>query len=217
MVLSPLLAAIAVAIRLEGPGPVLFRQARIGCGGAPFTMLKFRSMRASSSGPEVTARDDAGITRVGRLLRRVGLDELPQLLNIVRGEMTLVGPRPETPALAARYPPELATVFRYTPGLTGPAQICLRDEDTLVSGLSDPHSYYLTQIVPKRVAVDLEFQATVSLRSTLGCSETPRSTSCPEHAPPVAQTDASRAGESARVESGAQRPLMHVPVSRSNS
>jgi lipopolysaccharide/colanic/teichoic acid biosynthesis glycosyltransferase len=146
---------------------VLFRQLRVGEGGALFTILKFRSMRQVSSGPEVTSRDDARVTRVGRRLRRAGLDELPQLVNVLRGEMTLVGPRPETPSLAARYPPELRDVFRYRPGLTGPAQLSLRDEDALTSGTTDVQAHYLTDVVPRRVAVDLEFQTRPSLRATV--------------------------------------------------
>jgi lipopolysaccharide/colanic/teichoic acid biosynthesis glycosyltransferase len=167
MALSPLMLLIAVAIRLESRGPVLFRQLRVGEGGALFTILKFRSMRQVSSGPEVTSRDDARVTRVGRRLRRAGLDELPQLVNVLRGEMTLVGPRPETPSLAARYPPELRDVFRYRPGLTGPAQLSLRDEDALTSGTTDVQAHYLTDVVPRRVAVDLEFQTRPSLRATV--------------------------------------------------
>jgi lipopolysaccharide/colanic/teichoic acid biosynthesis glycosyltransferase len=165
--LSPVLAVIAVAIRLDSPGPVLFRQTRVGAGGRPFTMLKFRSMRVATAGPEITARGDARVTRVGRRLRRTGLDELPQLVNVVRGEMTLVGPRPETPSLAACYPPELRTVFRYRPGLTGPAQLCLRDEDALAPGDSDLQTHYLVDVVPRRVAVDLAFQTRPTLRATL--------------------------------------------------
>jgi lipopolysaccharide/colanic/teichoic acid biosynthesis glycosyltransferase len=167
VVLSPLLALIAAAIRLETPGPVLFRQTRVGAGGVPFTMLKFRSMRVVSGGPEVTTREDARITHVGRRLRHAGLDELPQLVNVIRGEMTLVGPRPETPALAARYPRELRAVFRYRPGLTGPAQLHFRDEDALDPGSTDVQVQYLTDVVPRRVAVDLDFQSRASLRTTL--------------------------------------------------
>lgn len=165
--LSPVLAMIAVAVRLESPGPVLFRQTRVGAGGQPFTMIKFRSMRVAADGPEITPRDDVRVTRVGRRLRRAGLDELPQLVNVVRGEMTLVGPRPETPALAARYPAELRVVFRYRPGLTGPAQLCMRDEDALAPGDAELHAHYFAEVVPRRVAVDLAFQAHPSLRATI--------------------------------------------------
>jgi lipopolysaccharide/colanic/teichoic acid biosynthesis glycosyltransferase len=167
VLMSPLFALIAIAVRFESRGPVIFRQERVGAGGRTFTMMKFRSMRPSARGPEVTASGDPRITRVGRVLRRLGLDELPQLLNIVRGDMTLVGPRPETPALAARYPPQCVEVFRYRPGLTGPAQVRLRDDETLPTGVVDVEAYYLSTIVPRRVAVDLEFQATASLRTTL--------------------------------------------------
>jgi lipopolysaccharide/colanic/teichoic acid biosynthesis glycosyltransferase len=167
VVLSPLLVVIAAAVLVDSRGPVLFRQTRVGAGGAPFTMLKFRSMHVAAAGPEITARDDGRVTRVGRRLRRAGLDELPQLVNVVRGEMTLVGPRPETPALAACYPAELRAVFRYRPGLTGPAQLSLRDEDALPSGSDDVQTRYLADVVPRRVAVDLDFQAHASLRATV--------------------------------------------------
>jgi lipopolysaccharide/colanic/teichoic acid biosynthesis glycosyltransferase len=167
VLVSPLLAVIAAAIRLDTPGPVLFRQTRVGAGGVPFTMLKFRSMRVVTGGPEVTVRDDGRVTRVGRRLRHAGLDELPQLVNVVRGDMTLVGPRPETPALAARYPTELRTVFRYRPGLTGPAQLHFRDEDSLPTGAIDVQAQYLADVVPRRVAVDLDFQSRASVRATL--------------------------------------------------
>lgn len=164
--LSPVFVVIAAAIRLETPGPVIFRQERIGEGGTLFTLWKFRSMRQSRDGPEVTAPGDERVTRVGRSLRRAGLDELPQLVNILRGEMTLVGPRPETPALAIRYPTECKVVFRYRPGLTGPAQVRLRDDETIPDRIDDVQEYYLRAIVPRRVAIDLEFQASASLRST---------------------------------------------------
>jgi lipopolysaccharide/colanic/teichoic acid biosynthesis glycosyltransferase len=164
--LSPAFVVIAAAIRLETPGPVIFRQERVGEGGTLFTLWKFRSMRPGQAGPEVTAPGDERVTRVGRYLRRAGLDELPQLVNILRGEMTLVGPRPETPALAVQYPTDCTVVFRYRPGLTGPAQVRLRDEETIPDGIDDVQAYYLRAIVPQRVAIDLEFQASASLRST---------------------------------------------------
>ena len=124
-------------------------------------------MRCAASGPEITTAEDPRVTWVGHRLRRAGLDELPQLVNVLRGDMTLVGPRPETPSLAARYPPELRVVFRYRPGLTGPAQLCLRDEDALAPGATDVQAHYLDDVVPRRVAVDLEFQAHPSLSATL--------------------------------------------------
>ena len=170
LVLAPVLALIAVAIRLETRGPALFRQTRVGAGGMPFVLLKFRTMRNGAAGSEITERGDSRVTRLGQFLRSTSLDELPQLFNVLRGEMTLVGPRPETPALAARYPSGCDSVFRYRPGMTGPAQIRLRDADVLPEGEGDDHdleAYYLTTVVPQRVQLDLEYLAAPTLRSTV--------------------------------------------------
>jgi lipopolysaccharide/colanic/teichoic acid biosynthesis glycosyltransferase len=168
LLLSPLLLVIALLVKLSSPGPVLFRQQRVGQGGVPFTLLKFRTMRADASGPNVTPADDQRLTPVGKLLRLAGLDELPQLLNILRGEMTLVGPRPETADLASRYLPGCEAVFRYRPGLTGPAAVRLRDRDELRSDEEDLEQYYLQVVVPAKVTVDLDFLAAPTLGRTLG-------------------------------------------------
>jgi lipopolysaccharide/colanic/teichoic acid biosynthesis glycosyltransferase len=166
VVLAPVLATIAVAIRLGSRGPALFRQTRIGAGGMPFVLVKFRTMRSGVTGSEITEPGDARVTRLGTFLRSTSLDELPQLFNVLRGDMTLVGPRPETPALAARYPQGCDSVFRYRPGMTGPAQIRLRDADVLPRG-QDVETYYLTTVVPLRVRLDFEFLATPTLWNTL--------------------------------------------------
>jgi lipopolysaccharide/colanic/teichoic acid biosynthesis glycosyltransferase len=169
LLLLPVLVIVGVIVRCTGSGSVLFRQVRIGQGNVPFVMYKFRTMRPGAGGPEVTPADDLRVTRVGRFLRTTGLDELPQLLNILRGDMTLVGPRPETPALARRYPRECAVVFDYRPGLTGPSQVRLRDKDVLPSGAaSDLEDHYLHRFVPARTALDLEYLAAPSLRRTFG-------------------------------------------------
>jgi lipopolysaccharide/colanic/teichoic acid biosynthesis glycosyltransferase len=168
---APVIVLVAVAIRCTSPGSILFRQVRIGQGKRPFVILKFRTMRAGSGGPEVTAADDLRVTWIGRRLRSAGLDELPQLLNILRGEMTLVGPRPETPALARRYPRACAVVFDHRPGLTGPSQVRLRDKDVLPTGSQatlDFEEHYLERFVPIRTALDLDYLADPSLRRTLG-------------------------------------------------
>lgn len=162
--LVPALLAVAVAVRLSGPGPVLFRQLRVGQGGRPFLLLKFRSMRTGSSGPAVTAGGDPRVTRIGAILRRTSLDELPQLWHVLRGAMTLVGPRPDTLDLAARYPEDCRWVLSHRPGLTGPAQLYLRDATTIRPGIDDVEAYYLTQLVPRRVELD----ATYLRRPTLG-------------------------------------------------
>jgi lipopolysaccharide/colanic/teichoic acid biosynthesis glycosyltransferase len=164
----PLFILLALLVKLSSPGPVIFRQERVGQGGVPFTMLKFRTMRTGASGPHVTTGDDHRLTPIGKLLRFVGLDELPQLINILKGEMTLVGPRPETPDLALRYPAGCDVVFRHRPGLTGPAAVRLRDRDRLRSSTQDLEEYYLQVVVPAKVAVDLEFLAEPTLLRTVG-------------------------------------------------
>jgi lipopolysaccharide/colanic/teichoic acid biosynthesis glycosyltransferase len=163
----PLLALI-LAIRVTSPGPALFRQIRLGQGGRPFALVKLRSMRVGAGGPEITSADDPRVTRVGRLLRACSLDELPQLWHVVRGTMTLVGPRPETPDLAARYPAENQWIFRHRPGLTGPAQVRLRDRDVLPPGVPVDTESYLTRLVPARVAIESRFLARPTLGATLG-------------------------------------------------
>jgi lipopolysaccharide/colanic/teichoic acid biosynthesis glycosyltransferase len=168
VLLLPLFVALALAVMLSSRGPVIFRQERIGQGGARFTLLKFRTMRNASSGPNVTTGDDHRLTPVGKLLRHAGLDELPQLINILKGEMTLVGPRPETPGLAMRYPAGCDAVFQHRPGLTGPAAVRLRDRDRLRPSEQDLEEYYLRVVVPAKVAVDMEFLAAPTLPRTIG-------------------------------------------------
>jgi lipopolysaccharide/colanic/teichoic acid biosynthesis glycosyltransferase len=153
----PLFLVVAAAVTLSGPGPLLYRQARVGQGGRPFTLLKFRSMRPGTAGPQVTASDDPRVTRVGAFLRRTSLDELPQLWHVLRGDMTLVGPRPDSVELAARYPEDCRWVLEHRPGLTGPAQLYLRDATAIEAGVVDVESYYLTRLVPQRVALDATY------------------------------------------------------------
>ncbi|MFJ4200263.1 sugar transferase [Streptomyces sviceus] len=157
LLLAPLLALLALVLRATTGPPVLFRQARIGAGGEEFTFYKFRSMRNGSEGPHVTGDVDPRVTGAGRLLRRLGLDELPQLWNVLRGDMTLVGPRPEVPDLARRYPPEHQWVFRHRPGLTGPCQLRSRAYAAQLDGRPDPEDHYLKALVPRRTALDAEF------------------------------------------------------------
>jgi lipopolysaccharide/colanic/teichoic acid biosynthesis glycosyltransferase len=161
------LLVLMLAVRLTSPGPALFRQERLGQGGRPFRLVKLRSMRVDGTGPEYTAADDPRITRLGRFLRTTSLDELPQLWHVLRGEMTLVGPRPETPALAAGYPAGCRWVFAYRPGLTGPAQVRLRDADMLPAGAEVDTDTYLSLLVPARTAVEARYLARPTLWATL--------------------------------------------------
>jgi len=166
LLLSPILVCVAVVIRLTG-GPALFRQERAGQGGAPFTMFKFRTMVADPAGSMLTAPGDSRITRLGGLLRATNVDELPQLLNIFRGDMTLVGFRPEAVSLAAQYPLECQRVFQFRPGLTGPSQLHLHDREVLDPAVADLDQRYLHEIVPRRVELDLEYLEHPSMRRTV--------------------------------------------------
>lgn len=163
----PLLALMA-AVRLTSPGPALFRQARLGQDGQPFIMYKLRTMRVHAGGPDITARRDPRLTRLGGLLRKTSLDEVPQLWNVLRGEMTLVGPRPETPGLAAGYPATCRWIFASRPGLTGPAQIRMRNADGQGPTEDARMADYFARVVPERIALDATYLAEPTLRATLG-------------------------------------------------
>jgi lipopolysaccharide/colanic/teichoic acid biosynthesis glycosyltransferase/O-antigen/teichoic acid export membrane protein len=159
-----LLLLLAAAWKSTNASPI-YRQVRVGQGGVPFTMYKIRSMRTGQEGPEITGPDDRRVTKIGALMRATSLDELPQLLNVLRGEMTLVGPRPETVALAQRYPIESREVFAHRPGMTGPVQLRLRDAVPL--GVADVEDYYLRELLPMRTALDLAYVAQPTMLATL--------------------------------------------------
>ena len=168
VVLAPLLAALAVAVRLTSRGPALHRARRAGLGGRPFTMYKLRTMRAGASGegPAITARSDPRVTRLGRGLRSSRLDELPQLWNVVRGDMSIVGPRPEDPRFVAAYTEEERRVLSVRPGITGPAQLAFRDEAARLDP-ADPDGSYSRDVLPAKLAVDLEYVRRRSLAADL--------------------------------------------------
>jgi lipopolysaccharide/colanic/teichoic acid biosynthesis glycosyltransferase len=168
VVCLPVLAVLALAIVLVDGRPVLFRQLRVGEAGTPFVLLKLRTMAPGRSGPSVTAAGDARITRTGVLLRLASLDELPQLWHVLRGTMTLVGPRPESVELAGRYPAELRFVLEARPGLTGPTQLRFRERSATPPPGWDVDPWYLTALVPRRVASDLTFLERPTLGRTLG-------------------------------------------------
>lgn len=164
---APLLGAIAVVVRRTSPGPALFRQTRVGRDGKPFDMLKFRTMRVAApgeSGPQVTAGGDARITQVGRVLRRTKLDELPELLNVLRGDMSLVGPRPEVPKYVAHYSAEdKASVHSVRPGLTDPATVRFRSEEEILARAEDPERAYIEDVLPTKVRMYKDYLERASL------------------------------------------------------
>lgn len=156
VLLAPFLAAIALAIRLESAGPAFFLQERVGCRGRPFRIIKFRTMRrnAPAEGPQITVGADPRITRVGGLLRKSKLDELPQLINVLKGEMSLVGPRPEVPAFMERYLPEQrALILSVRPGITDFAAIEFSDEAEILARASDPEEAYVNEVMPRKFAL----------------------------------------------------------------
>jgi lipopolysaccharide/colanic/teichoic acid biosynthesis glycosyltransferase len=168
-ILSPLLLAVCVAIKRGSPGPVLYRGPRVGLAGRPFSMLKFRTMivDADRQGPSSTAADDARITRIGAWLRRYKLDELPQLVNVVRGEMSLVGPRPQVSWAVAEYSPEEKRVLTVRPGITDWASIRFRNEADILKGSDDPDRDYMLYIHPEKMALSLEYVDNVSFATDL--------------------------------------------------
>ncbi|MGW3093120.1 sugar transferase [Streptomyces sp. NPDC001102] len=167
VLLAPLLVLLAILVGVTSGRPVLFRQRRTGEGGREFTLYKFRSMRKGGAGPAITRGSDPRVTGTGQMLRHLHLDELPQLWNVLRGDMTLAGPRPEIPGLAERYPAEYRWVFRHRPGLTGPCQLRSRAEAGQLDGSRDPEEYYLTVLVPQRTALDAEFLSRATVPHTL--------------------------------------------------
>lgn len=163
---APLWPFFAVAIKLDSPGPVFWRQIRLGRGGRPFHILKFRTMRVApeGSGPNFTAAGDVRITHVGSWLRRAKFDELPQLVNVLLGDMSMVGPRPETPDLISFYTPEQrAAMLSIRPGVTDYASIALRNEGELLAAAGDPTLYYRETLMPFKFELFQRYQRAISL------------------------------------------------------
>lgn len=171
LLVAPVCLLCAILIKLDGPGSVLFRQERIGRFGRPFQILKFRTMAElpQPGALQITAVNDPRITRVGRWLRRSKLDELPQLINVLVGDMSLVGPRPEVPRYVRLYPQAVRDlVFSVRPGLTDEASIRFRHEEELLAAADDPDEYYVNQILPRKLASYVEYVRTRSLLSDIG-------------------------------------------------
>jgi len=190
--LWPVFVVLSLIIALGDGGPVLYRQARVGKGGRVFRMLKFRTMvvDADKAGSLLTVGRDPRTTPVGRWIRRLKLDELPQLWNVLRGEMSLVGPRPEVPRYVALYTAEQWRVLDLIPGITDRASIKYRDESELLARASDPQTVYVSQILPDKIRLNLEYAAHATVwtdflvvLSTLGHMVRPAPRSGAEPAP----------------------------------
>ncbi len=159
VLLSPLLLVFALAVALTSPGGALFRQRRVGQGGREFKLLKFRSMRPGSEilGQLTIGGRDPRITTVGYFLRKTKLDELPQLWNVLVGDMSVVGPRPEVPRYVALYTAEQRAVLNLRPGITGMASLDYIDENELLARASDPEQAYINEVMPAKLALDLRY------------------------------------------------------------
>ena len=166
IVLSPLLFIIGIIVRIESEGGAFFRQIRVGKNGEPFTLLKFRSMRANGSGPLITVGEkDARITASGQWLRRTKLDELPQLWNVLKGDMSIVGPRPEVPEYVKLYDEEMLPALDVRPGLTDPASIEAFDEGEELASSDEPEAYYRNVILPRKVRAQVAYARRSNLLS----------------------------------------------------
>jgi lipopolysaccharide/colanic/teichoic acid biosynthesis glycosyltransferase len=157
--LLPMMLVLALAVALTSPGGAFFRQVRVGRHGRPFELLKFRSMRPGSEarGQITVGERDPRITGVGHFLRRTKLDELPQLINILMGDMSVVGPRPEVPKYVALYSPEQRAVLTVRPGLTSLASIAYINENEVLGRSADPERTYVDEVMPAKLALDLKY------------------------------------------------------------
>jgi len=170
LLLWPLMLAIALAIKLDSRGPVMFRQQRVGRHGMLFCIHKFRSMVADAPqrGPALTVGADARVTRIGRWLRRTRLDELPQLIDVLAGTMSLVGPRPELPQYVAHYPAALrAQALAAKPGITSPAALEFLDEAELLARAADPEREYIDVVLPRKAQLAADYARQASLPGDL--------------------------------------------------
>ena len=167
IVLAPLFAAIALLILLDDGRPVFFRQYRVGQHGAPFRILKFRTMKPRTGGLKITAGGDSRVTKLGAWLRRLKLDELPQLVNIIRGDMSLIGPRPEVPEYVEPQTDSWQRVLAVRPGLTDLASLAFRDEEAILGTAAHPEAYYRSVLLPEKLRLNAQYQNSRSLARDL--------------------------------------------------
>ena len=153
ILLSPLMGFAALLVKCDSRGPILFKQERMGKGFRPFLIYKFRTMSdgATGEGRLITASQDPRITRVGRILRKTKIDELPQLVNVLRGEMSLVGPRPEVPRYVQVFQKEYEEILRVRPGMTDMASLTYRNEEVVLGDSDDPEKEYLSRVLPDKI------------------------------------------------------------------
>ena len=170
VLLLPLLGLIALLVKATSPGPVLFVQERVGRGLVPFRLLKFRTMVADAParGPAITVGADPRVTAVGALLRKTKLDELPQLVNVLRGDMSLVGPRPEVPRYVSLYNDAERRIFSVRPGITDPSSLLYRDESAVLATYPDPERAYREVVLPHKIAVSLAYAESRTVLSDVG-------------------------------------------------
>lgn len=170
VLLAPLLLLIAAVIRLDSSGPILFWQDRVGLDGRIFRMCKLRTMvqGAERMGPAITAAADPRVTRVGAFLRRWKLDELPQLLNVLGGSMSLVGPRPEVPQFVELYDAEQRSVLAFKPGITDPVSLDYRDEESRLAATADPLESYVEEFMGEKIRLNLLYQEGATVFTDIG-------------------------------------------------
>ena len=166
---SPVLLVAALVVRLDSAGPILYRQRRVGRNFVPFDILKFRTMVADAErrGGQITAGADPRITRAGHWLRKTKVDEVPQVFNVLVGDMSLVGPRPEVAKYVEIYPEQFAYVLSVRPGVTDPASVKYRDESDLLGASPDPEREYVERILPDKLAIAREYIARATFTSDL--------------------------------------------------
>lgn len=170
LLLAPLFFLGSLLAKLQSKGPVFYKAKRVGKDETLFEMYKFRTMvvNADTLGGSLTTYRDTRITPIGRFLRWTKLDELPNLINVIKGEMSLIGPRPEAPNYVKCYTEIQKQVLQVKPGMTGPSQLANRDEEEKLKGQQDAEHYYITELMPKKLALDLHYVATQSIVSDIG-------------------------------------------------
>lgn len=162
-ILSPLFCFTILFIKLDSNGPAFFRQQRIGKDFRPFSLIKFRSMMHNPQKSQFNPGDESRVTRIGRFIRKTKLDELPELLNVLRGNMSIIGPRPEVEKYVRAYPEDFKVILKIRPGLSDYASIKYRDEETILASQHDPEQYYLQVILPDKLRLARSYVEDVSL------------------------------------------------------